>query len=86
MVNGKQELSTCSRYRLEVVRNLSAQGLVPGRDVNVTDLEQEVCVDGWSYSRDVYQSTIVSEVRVCSYQYERSSLNIILAKHGSLQL
>uniref|UniRef100_A0A8P4GA31 Uncharacterized protein n=1 Tax=Dicentrarchus labrax TaxID=13489 RepID=A0A8P4GA31_DICLA len=61
VVNGKQELSRCSRYRLDVVRNLSAQGLIPGRDVNLTDLEQEGCVHGWSYSRDIYQSTIVSE-------------------------
>lgn len=64
VVDGKQELSSCSRYRLDVVRNLSAQGLVPGRDVNLTDLEQEGCVDGWSYSKDIYQSTIVSEVSV----------------------
>lgn len=62
VVDGKQELSSCSRYRLDVVRNLSAQGLVPGRDVNLTDLEQEGCVDGWSYSKDIYQSTIVSEL------------------------
>ncbi|TNN39515.1 Solute carrier family 22 member 5 [Liparis tanakae] len=61
VVDGNQQLSRCSRFRLDVVRNLSAQGLVPGRDVNLTDLEQEGCVDGWSYSRDVYQSTIVSE-------------------------
>uniref|UniRef100_A0A3Q3WJY7 Solute carrier family 22 member 5 n=1 Tax=Mola mola TaxID=94237 RepID=A0A3Q3WJY7_MOLML len=54
VVNGKLQLS---RYRLDVVRNLSAQGLVPGRDVNLTDLEQEGCVDGWSYSKDIYQST-----------------------------
>lgn len=65
VVNGKQELSKCSRYRLDVVRNLSAQALIPGRDINLTDLEQEGCLDGWSYSRDIYQSTIVSEVSIC---------------------
>lgn len=64
MVNGEQELSRCSRYRLDVVRNLSAQALIPGRDINLTDLEQEGCLDGWSYSKDIYQSTIVTEV-VC---------------------
>lgn len=62
VVNGKQEQSSCSRYRLDVVRNLSAQGFIPGRDVNLTELQQEGCVDGWSYSRDIYQSTIVSQV------------------------
>ncbi|XP_068187528.1 organic cation/carnitine transporter 2-like [Antennarius striatus] len=72
VVDGGQELSRCSRYRLDVVRNLSAQGLVPGRDVNLTDVEQEGCLDGWSYSRDVYQSTIVSEFDlVCSEQWKQ---------------
>ncbi|XP_040907430.1 solute carrier family 22 member 5-like [Toxotes jaculatrix] len=72
VVNGKQELSRCSRYRLDVVRNLSAQGYAPGRDINLTDLEQEGCVDGWSYSRDIYQSTIVSEFDlVCGEQWKQ---------------
>ncbi|KAI4814498.1 hypothetical protein KUCAC02_003690, partial [Chaenocephalus aceratus] len=35
VVNGKREQSRCSRYRLDVVRNLSAQGFIPGRDVNL---------------------------------------------------
>ncbi|XP_030009206.1 solute carrier family 22 member 5-like isoform X1 [Sphaeramia orbicularis] len=72
VVNGRQELSRCSRYRLDVVRNLSAQGYVPGRDVNLTDLEQESCVDGWTYSTDIYQSTIVSEFDlVCSEEWKQ---------------
>ncbi|XP_029303672.1 solute carrier family 22 member 5-like [Cottoperca gobio] len=72
VVNGKQELSRCSRYRLDVVRNLSAQGFIPGMDVNLTDLEQEGCVDGWSYSKDIYQSTLVSEFDlVCSGQWKQ---------------
>ncbi|XP_070699655.1 organic cation/carnitine transporter 2-like [Pempheris klunzingeri] len=71
VVSGKQEQSRCSRYRLDVVRNLSARGSIPGRDVNLTDLEQEACVDGWSYSREIYQSTIVSEFDlVCSEQWK----------------
>ncbi|XP_049447059.1 solute carrier family 22 member 4-like [Epinephelus fuscoguttatus] len=72
VVNGKQELSSCSRYRLDVVRNLSAQGFIPGRDVNLTDLEQEGCVDGWSYNKDIYKSTIVTEFDlVCSEQWKQ---------------
>uniref|UniRef100_A0A4W5K492 Solute carrier family 22 member 5 n=1 Tax=Hucho hucho TaxID=62062 RepID=A0A4W5K492_9TELE len=61
VVNGQEEESKCSRYRLDVVRNLSALGYIPGRDVNLTGVEQECCVDGWSYSKDIYQSTIVTE-------------------------
>nr|XP_020467627.1 solute carrier family 22 member 5-like [Monopterus albus] len=72
VVNGKQEVSECSRYRLDVVRNLSAQGYSPGKDINLTDLEQEGCVDGWSYSRDIYQSTIISEFDlVCNEQWKQ---------------
>ncbi|KAK5858887.1 hypothetical protein PBY51_002997 [Eleginops maclovinus] len=72
VVSGEPEPSRCSRYRLDVVRNLSAQGFIPGRDVNLTDLEQEDCVDGWSYSKDVYQSTLVSEFDlVCSDEWKQ---------------
>ncbi|XP_067231618.1 organic cation/carnitine transporter 2 [Chanodichthys erythropterus] len=60
MVNGKLQPSQCWRYSLETVRNLSAQGYSP-QDVNLTDLKRETCADGWSYSTDVYHSTIVSE-------------------------
>lgn len=60
-------MSRCSRYRLDVVRNLSDQGLLPGRDINVTELEQEECLNGWSYSKDIYQSTIVSEVQMVHF-------------------
>ncbi|XP_068591088.1 organic cation/carnitine transporter 2-like [Cebidichthys violaceus] len=78
VVNGKQQLSRCSRFRLDVVRNLSAQGFIPGRDVNITDLEQEGCVDGWSYSRDIYQSTIVSEFDlVCSEQWKLTFISTV---------
>ncbi|KAM6907199.1 organic cation/carnitine transporter 2-like [Xenentodon cancila] len=71
VVNGKEELSKCSRYRLDVVKNLSAQGYIPGRDINLTSLEEEGCVDGWSYSKTIYQSTIVTEFDlVCSEQWK----------------
>ncbi|XP_034149021.1 solute carrier family 22 member 5 [Esox lucius] len=61
VVNGHEENSKCSRYRLDVVRNLSALGYIPGLDINLTQVDQERCVDGWTYSDDIYQSTIVTE-------------------------
>lgn len=63
-VNGEDVQSKCSRYRLDVVSNLSAAGYAPGRDVNLTSLQQEACLDGWNYSKDIYQSNIVTEVIV----------------------
>lgn len=84
-VAGKQELSRCSRYRLDVVRNLSAQGYIPGRDVNLTDLEEEGCVDGWSYSKDIYESTIVSEFDlVCSNQWKQPFTSTVFFVGGLL--
>lgn len=60
--SGAQVRSQCSRYQLEVVKNLSDRGLLPGRDVNLSSLEQEACLDGWSFSKEIYQSNIVTEV------------------------
>ncbi|XP_077963121.1 organic cation/carnitine transporter 2 isoform X2 [Gasterosteus aculeatus] len=71
VVGGEEVQSQCSRYRLDVVRNLSAGGFAPGRDVNLTDLEQERCLDGWHYSKDVYPSNIVTEWDlVCDDQWK----------------
>ncbi|NP_001088049.1 solute carrier family 22 member 4 [Xenopus laevis] len=53
--------SQCRRYRLETLSNYSALGLLPGRDVDVTGIEQEPCLDGWDYSKSLYLSTIVTE-------------------------
>lgn len=64
LVNGEEVQSQCSRYRLDVVGNLSAEGYVPGRDVNLTSLQQEGCLNGWNYSKEIYQSNIVTEVSV----------------------
>uniref|UniRef100_H3D9T6 Solute carrier family 22 member 5 n=1 Tax=Tetraodon nigroviridis TaxID=99883 RepID=H3D9T6_TETNG len=70
-VAGQVVQSQCSRYKLEVVRNLSAEGYIPGRDVNLTSLEQEGCLDGWNYSKEIYQSNIVTEWDlVCSDQWK----------------
>ncbi|KAL6098314.1 slc22a5 [Pungitius sinensis] len=72
VVDGGRRPSRCSRLRLDVVRNLSAAGLRPGVGVNLSDLPREACVDGWSYSADVYRSTIVSQFDlVCRDQWKQ---------------
>ncbi|XP_050818659.1 solute carrier family 22 member 4 isoform X4 [Gopherus flavomarginatus] len=71
---GREGPSRCRRYRLESLANFSALGLQPGRDVDLSQLEQETCLDGWEYSRELYLSTIVTEV----WQKEYS-----LCNHGS---
>ncbi|KAM5169700.1 solute carrier family 22 member 4-like [Callospermophilus lateralis] len=52
---------SCRRYRLATISNFSSLGLEPGRDVDLEQLEQESCLDGWEFSQDVYLSTIVTE-------------------------
>ncbi|XP_058022038.1 solute carrier family 22 member 4 isoform X2 [Ahaetulla prasina] len=59
--DGRQVRSQCSRYSLDALINFSAWNLVPGRDVNLSQVKQEKCLDGWEYSREVYLSTIVTE-------------------------
>uniref|UniRef100_A0A8C6PRL0 Solute carrier family 22 member 5 n=1 Tax=Nothobranchius furzeri TaxID=105023 RepID=A0A8C6PRL0_NOTFU len=69
--DGEEVQSQCSRYKLSVVKNLSDEGYIPGRDINLTNLEQEGCLDGWVYSKDIYQSTIVTEWNlVCDNQWK----------------
>ncbi|XP_071397630.1 organic cation/carnitine transporter 2 [Centroberyx affinis] len=53
--------SKCSRYKLDVLQSFSERGLLPGIDVNLSDVQQEGCLDGWEYDRSIYISTIVSE-------------------------
>ncbi|XP_069339698.1 solute carrier family 22 member 4 isoform X2 [Eulemur rufifrons] len=59
--DGRMVPHSCRRYRLAAIANFSALGLEPGRDVDLEQLEQESCLDGWEFSRDVYLSTIVTE-------------------------
>ncbi|XP_032067292.1 solute carrier family 22 member 4 isoform X2 [Thamnophis elegans] len=59
--DGRQVLSRCSRYSLQALINFSAWNLVPGRDINLSQVKREECLDGWEYSREVYLSTIVTE-------------------------
>ncbi|XP_077402943.1 solute carrier family 22 member 4-like [Vanacampus margaritifer] len=72
VADGEPQMSGCRRYRLDVLRNLSADGLLPVRDVNLSSLEQEDCADGWVYDTDVYQSTVVSQYDlVCSQHWKQ---------------
>ncbi|XP_075397639.1 organic cation/carnitine transporter 2 [Tenrec ecaudatus] len=59
--DGREVPHSCRRYKLAALANFSALGLLPGRDVNLTQLEQESCLDGWEFSQDIYLSTIVTE-------------------------
>ncbi|XP_028631816.1 solute carrier family 22 member 21 [Grammomys surdaster] len=59
--NEEQVLQKCRRYRLATIANFSALGLEPGRDVDLEQLEQENCLDGWEYNKDIFLSTIVTE-------------------------
>ncbi|XP_016052598.1 PREDICTED: solute carrier family 22 member 4 [Miniopterus natalensis] len=59
--DGREVPHNCRRYRLAAIANFSALGLEPGRDVDLEQLEQESCLDGWEFSQDVYLSTIVTE-------------------------
>ncbi|XP_051834188.1 solute carrier family 22 member 4 [Antechinus flavipes] len=61
MQDGREVPSKCRRYQLAALANFSAQGLVPGRDVNLSQVELEPCLDGWEYSQDTYLSTIITE-------------------------
>ncbi|KAI7796115.1 putative solute carrier family 22 member 5-like [Triplophysa rosa] len=70
-VEGKLERVKCSRYSLDVIRNFSSLGFMP-HDVNLTDIMTESCADGWVYSKDIYQSTIVSEFDlVCNNNWKQ---------------
>lgn len=61
-VNGVTKRSSCSRLNLEIVKNYSLSEADPQVDVNVSNIPLENCLDGWIYSKDIYQSTIVTEV------------------------
>ena len=64
--DGREVPQSCRRYRLAMMVNFSELGLEPGRDVDLEQLEQEGCLDGWEFSQDIYLSTIVTEVGTSS--------------------
>ncbi|GAA6219665.1 solute carrier family 22 member 5-like [Lates japonicus] len=77
-VAGQPERSSCSRYELDMVQNLSTSvpGLSP--EVLISSLKQEGCKDGWTYSTEYYQSTVVTEFNlVCSDQWKQPLTSLI---------
>ncbi|XP_031439089.1 solute carrier family 22 member 4-like [Clupea harengus] len=69
--DGVLKRSSCSRYRLDLLRNFSRLNYAPDVDVNVSQIQQEGCLDGWKYSKEIYQSTIVTEWDlVCENEYK----------------
>lgn len=66
------ERSSCSRYMLDQVQNLSTLGslelvhnlstLGSSPEILLSSLKQEGCKDGWNYSTEYYHSTVVTEV------------------------
>ncbi|KAG8008531.1 Solute carrier family 22 member 5 [Nibea albiflora] len=60
-VDGIAKRSSCTRLNLEIVRNYSQNEIIPNIGVNVSEIPLESCLDGWIYSKKIYQSTIVTE-------------------------
>ncbi|XP_036975548.1 solute carrier family 22 member 5-like [Acanthopagrus latus] len=70
-VDGIERRSSCSRLNLEIVRNYSQNDFIPNVDVNVSEIPLESCLDGWTYSKKIYQSTTVTEWDlVCENSYK----------------
>lgn len=68
--NGKPE--RCRRYAMPQWHLLAVnETLKPQQDDYVDDLDAGLqrCPDGWFYDMTDRSSTIISEVRVCSYSY-----------------
>uniref|UniRef100_A0A3Q2PE39 Solute carrier family 22 member 21 n=1 Tax=Fundulus heteroclitus TaxID=8078 RepID=A0A3Q2PE39_FUNHE len=52
--------------------NLSAAGLLPGVDVNLSTVPTEGCLDGWQFDHSVYTSTVVTEWNlVCNASWKK---------------
>ncbi|KAM9731874.1 organic cation/carnitine transporter 2 isoform 14-T14 [Dama dama] len=82
--DGREVLQSCRRYRLATIVNFSALGLEPGRDVDLEQLEQEGCLDGWDFSQDIYLSTIVTEWNLVCEDDWKAPLTISLFFVGVL--
>ncbi|KAM8854981.1 organic cation/carnitine transporter 2-like isoform 2-T2 [Spinachia spinachia] len=88
LVGGRPERSSCSRYELDQVQNLSASGTtlnLSSPQVLLSSLTQEGCRDGWTYSTEHYQSTVVSEFNlVCSDQWKQPLSSVFYFLGGLL--
>ncbi|XP_044803801.1 solute carrier family 22 member 5 isoform X2 [Bubalus bubalis] len=82
--DGREVPQSCRRYRLAMIVNFSALGLEPGRDVDLEQLEQEGCLDGWEFSQDIYLSTIVTEWNLVCEDDWKAPLTISLFFVGVL--
>lgn len=72
MQDGVLKRSSCSRYNMETLRNFTMLNYTPNVDVNVSEIEIESCMNGWKYSKVIYESTTVTEVSrqvVCMVMY-----------------
>ncbi|CAN9501814.1 unnamed protein product [Ophioblennius macclurei] len=70
-VNGVVQRSSCSRLNLQMVQSYSQSNLIPNVDVNVSEIPLERCLNGWNYSKDIYQSTVTTEWDlVCDNAYK----------------
>ncbi|XP_036985761.2 organic cation/carnitine transporter 2 isoform X1 [Artibeus jamaicensis] len=82
--DGRQVPHNCRRYRLAAIANFSALGLEPVLDVDLEQLEQESCLDGWEFSQDVFLSTIVTEWNLVCEDDWKAPLTISLFFGGVL--
>uniref|UniRef100_A0A3P8RTZ2 Major facilitator superfamily (MFS) profile domain-containing protein n=1 Tax=Amphiprion percula TaxID=161767 RepID=A0A3P8RTZ2_AMPPE len=68
--------SSCSRYSLDVIQNQSVLGWSP--EVVLSGLQQEGCRDGWTYSTEYYQSTVVTEFDlVCGNEWKQPLTSLV---------
>ncbi|KAM9804525.1 solute carrier family 22 member 4-like [Neosynchiropus ocellatus] len=64
------ERSSCHRYQLDLVQNLSMLG--SSTNMSLSHLRQEDCKDGWTYDTQYFESTVVTEFNlVCEDQWKR---------------
>lgn len=61
----KSQLSKCNRY-VQPQWHLTGGNHSHSGTLNLTEVETESCVDGWTYKRTEFISTIVSEVHELS--------------------